>query len=301
MSARPNVPGLEERLPFIWRELIDPCDAPITVWLECMWDPLWDMILEWYAIDIWQILTTAAREITLGGLSRSHRHGGRGKKGRRGFWRNAPKFLLSFDPNEFLGKFLLGGEEIASQPPGLWKWRFWAVYGIIERLQFWYFVLELVSEFLYRWMSAVAETKYCQARDDAIFFSDAAGNVSVGIFGWVATNTTPATKMRNLSFYNGFGVQQTIAHGLATFSGTAVGRFLAVTGQISCRIRCIAGPNIGKENTATATTIGREQVGFSLFLEVGPGDTIVWETLADVNQYDWPQQFFYLQASPGNA
>lgn len=298
MVARPNPPGLEEKLPFIWRELIDPCDAPITVWLECMWDPLFQLILEWYALDIWQILVTAAREISLGGFRRTGRHGMRAKKGKRGFWRDLPGKVLSFDPNEFLGKLLTGGDELVSEPPGLWKWRFWAVFGIIERLQFWYFVLEVVSDFLYRWMSAVAETKYCQARDDAIFFSDQPGNVSVGIFGWVATNTTPPQKMRNLSFYNGFGVQQTIAYGLATFGGTAVGRFVGVTGTISCRIRCIAGPGIGKEHTATQVTSGRDPAYFSLFLDVGPGDTVVWETLADINQYDWPQQFFYLQASP---
>lgn len=296
MTNRPNPPGLEEKLDFIISEIIDPCDAPITVWLDCMWAPLWELVLEWFALDLKQIIITYYRPRLPPGFPRLGRHGSRGRKGKRKLRRNPITGILEFDPNEFLGKLLQGGEEFPSRPVGLWSARFWLIEGLIERITFWWFVLELVSDFLYRWMSAVAETKYCQARDNPVFLGVNSMTISVGILGWSPSGWGTPAKIRRILFYNGFGVMQAVGYGIASFSGTAHGLLPGINGTISARVRVINGPNFGRVATSTRHTIGLGEATFGLTIEIGPADTVVVETLADAQQYGWDEDQFLVQA-----
>lgn len=299
MTRKPNPPGLEEKLNFIISELIDACDAPITVWLEAMWNPLFQMVLEWYAIDLKQIIITFYRPRIPGGFPRLGRHGSRGRKGKRKLRRNPLTGALEFDPNEFLGKLLQGGEEFPNRPVGLWASRFWIIEGVIERLTFWWFVMEIISDFLYRWMSAVAETAYCRARDSAVFLSQKSGTISIGILGWSPTAWGAPQKMRRIVFYNGFGVMQAVGPGIATFQGSARGRTVDQEGSISARIRIVNGPGLGREEVHTAHTISTEAAGFGLSIDVGPSDTVIVETLADHQIYDWELEQLLVQANQG--
>lgn len=296
MATRPNPPGLEEKLGFIFSEMIDACDAPISVWLECMWQPLFQLVLEWYAIDIKQIIITYYRPRIPGGFPRLGRHGSRGRKGKRKLRRNPVTGLLEFDPNEFLGKLLQGGEEFPSRPVGLWAARFWIIEGVIERITFWWFVLEVLTDFLYRWMSAVAETKYCKARDNAVFLSQKSGTVSIGILGWSVTGWGSPQKMRRILFYNGFGVMQAVGPGIASFSGTCTGRLPGVSGSISARLRVVNGPNFGREAVHTVYTTDLGAAAFGLTIDIDRSDTVLVETLADHQIYDWTDEQFLVQA-----
>lgn len=261
-----------------------------------MWHPLWELILAWYLIDIKQIIITYFRPKLPPGFPRLTRHGSRGRKGKRKLRRNPVTGIIEFDPNEFLGKLLQGGDEFPSRPLGLWEARFWIIEGVIERLLFWWFVLEVLSDFLYRWMSAVAETRYCQARDDPVFLSAKSGTVSIGILGWNPTGWGSPQKIRRIIFYNGFGVMQSVGNGIAAFSGTAKGRLPGVDGTISARIRVINGPNLGREQVATEHTTDLGEASFSLSIDIGPADTVIVETLADHQIYDWTLEQFLLQA-----
>lgn len=297
--ALPNPPNLEEKLPFIWRELIDPCDAPITVWLECMWEPLKELIFEWwFQIDLWQILTTFARPNLFYGTTRIGGHGSKNKGKKRTWWKDKFGNIIFGDINEWIGNALPFGEEIREEYVSLGRARLWLIFEVLERAAFWWGVLELSTDFLYRWMSAVAETKYCKARDDAVFLKTGVGQISIGILGWAPTFWGPPDKSRRITFYNGYGVQQFTAPGMVTAVGTWRARNPALHGSIWSRLHCVAGPNAGKTVTIGGATGDTPAGSHSLFADCMMGDTWVHETLADVDIYDWSNMTFLLQASP---
>lgn len=295
MANKPNTPRLEEKLPFIWRELTDMCDAPISVWIDCMWDPLGKMVMEYYMLDLWQILTTFARPNIFYGSSRIGRHGSRGQKGRRGKLRRVLDFIVGFDPNDFLGHLLPFGEEIREGPVTLGRARLWLIFGLIERVTFWWFVFELVSDFLYRWMSAVQETRYCQARNDAIFLSKGFAGIAIGIFGWSPAFLGDPLKFRRIVFYNGFGIMQDSAPGMAWGQVTFKSQDASNPGEIGLRIRVIAGPSTGVVNTALESTVSDEEIALSVQIPVSAGDTVILETLGNHNIYDFFDGFMLVQ------
>lgn len=298
MASRPNPPGLQEKIEFIWREIIDPCDAPISIWFECMWQPLWLMVLEWFAIDLWQILTTYARPNLFYGTTRIGGHGSSNKGKKRGFWRDKFGKILSFDINDFIGNLLPFGEEIKEEHVSLGRARLWLIFGVIERVSFWWFVAELTTDFLYRWMSAVAESKYCQARDNAVFLSNLPSGVTIGVAGWLPSYWGTPLKSRRITFYNGFGVEQNTAIGIATTYGACHAIEPVVPGYIRCRMRIVAGPQAGKIVEETIHTTADETVSMSLFVEILPGDLVVVETSANGPAYLWTSNMFLVQASP---
>jgi hypothetical protein len=117
---------------------------------------------------------------------------------------------------------------------------------VIERVQFWWMVMDLGTAFLYEWASTVAKTSYCHARDDGVLLARAPGYPLLGIFGWDAMGILDAIKMRNIDFFNGYGVA----------SGVGPGQVLA-TASLQCvlegegggwammRVRCLTGPRAG--------------------------------------------------------
>lgn len=296
--AEPPKKGLEESLPFIWRELTDMCDAPITVWIDCMWQPLGIMAMEYFMLDLWQILTSFARPNIWIGTTRLGRHGKRAKKGRKGRFRRVLDFILELDPNAFIGENLPGGARGEGAPVSLARARAWLIFGVIERVTFWWFVFELVTEFLYRWMSAVQETKYCQARDNAVFFSHNFSGVAIGILGWSPQHLGSPLKFRRITFYNGFGIRQDTAAGIAWFQTTFKARTTGQPGTIGIRARVIAGPNTGKEDRTIAATVSDEEVTMGATLDIGPGDTVVMECIASGPIYDLSKGFALVQCSP---
>ncbi len=211
---KPNVPPIEDRLNFIWRNFTDPCDAPVTVWVDTFLPALEHALIAWYYVDLVQIVRTMFTPPSFAYSVRSspHRKGaGRGRgKGRKGKLGN----LVGFDPNAYVGNALspFDGELMVEMLPGeIW---FWTATEAIVFVLFLYSVLDIGSQFFYEWTSAVAKTKYCQARDDAVLLATAPGYPLIGIFGWDTVGVLNAVKERNIGTFTGFGVGQNIGPGV---------------------------------------------------------------------------------------
>jgi hypothetical protein len=234
------------RLNFIWRQIIDPCDAPITVWLWAFWPAFWHLVLQWYTIDISQILIAYLRPGFRAFGARNKRHWGGGQRGRRPGGKKGRLNPLNFDPNEFIGSEILGWDEIPGKGPFPGELWFWTIEGLIERVQFYWMVMDLGTEFLYEWASAVARTSYCHARDDGVLLATAPGYPQSGIFGWDAMGILDAVKIRNIDFWNGYGVSSSVGPGqvLATASMQCIIEG-AGGGYAMLRVRCLTGPRAG--------------------------------------------------------
>jgi hypothetical protein len=237
------------RLNFVWRQIIDPCDAPFTVWIWCFWPAFKKLLIAWFALDLKQIFRTMLRPKYRALSVRSRRHLGGGEKGKRGRGKRIKLNPFSYDPNDVIGGTLNpydGHPGFGPAPGELW---FWSALEIFERVAYYWMVLDLGTDFLYNWASGVSETKYCHARDDAVLTASNPGYPLLGIFGWDAVGTLDAEKQRKVLFFNGFGAALEFGPGAAllTFS------FANTDGQpgawIECRLRCLNGPRIDYSNT----------------------------------------------------
>lgn len=243
---KPKIPDVEDRLPFIWRQLVDPCDAPITVWVNAFWPALKNALITWYQVDLLQVVRTMFKPPTFGWVSRGGRHGSRGSRSRPRALKRTFKDVVSFDPNDWVGNKLspFADEEMIMLLPGeVW---FWSGIELVTIGLFAFQIIDVSTAFAYEWTSGVAQSKYCQARDDAVLYASAPGYPLIGIFGWDAVGILDATKMRNIAFFDGFGVMQDIGPGMVSlvFSWKNTGGGPGGP-SIECRLTCLNGPRQG--------------------------------------------------------
>lgn len=237
-----------QRLNFVWKQLMDPCDAPITVWAWAFWPAFKHLVLAWYAIDIKQIVRTAVRPKFRAFSLRGRSHFGGREKGKRPGGKGGKFNPLEFDPSGWIGDQLNPYDEwpgFGPAPGELWVW---SIIDIFERVAYYWMVLDLGSEFLYEWASGVASSSYCHARDDAVLLATAPGYPLLGIFGWDAMGILNAVKMRHIAFFNGFGAAADFGPGtvLATCHGENLDGFPGA--YIEIRVRCLTGPRAGYLN-----------------------------------------------------
>lgn len=258
------------RLNFIWKNIIDPCDAPITIWLWAFWPAFWKLVLQWYTIDITQILIAYLRPGFRAFGARSKKHWGSGTRGKRGGSKWTKLNPINFDPNDFIGGELLGWDEIPGKGPFPGELWFWTIEGLIERVQFYWMVMDLGTEFLYDWMSAVANTSYCHARDDGVLLATAPGYPLLGIFEWNAMGILEVIKQRNIDFFNGYGVGSGVGSGnvMATASMECIAD-LGFGTSASIRVRCLTGPRAGLTMEQSYTAMPGEKVNGCAYGQTG--------------------------------
>ena len=279
---KPRIPDIDERIDFVIEFLIDGCDAPITVWMTKFWPAFQQLVLEWYAIDIKNIFVAFLRPGLFAIEGRSGRHWGGGRKGKRGKQGGWVTKAITFDPSEWLGKHIAGGEEFRARalPPGA-TWM-WILEGTIERFLFYCMVLDLVTEFAYRWSSSMVETKYCSAAQDASFLGEIKDQLLLGIFGWTPVGMLTVRKMRNISFFNGFGVGQTVGIGHASFSASIRPIESDPSGDwVRVRLRCLTGPSAGMEIVEEHDSSNGKSFEQGVGASARPGDVWIAETLAN--------------------
>jgi hypothetical protein len=274
----PKLPEINDRIPFIWRQFVDPCDAPLTVWLQCIGPALFRAVISWFAVDLLQIVRTMFTPPTYGWRLRGQGHRSGLNKSRSRSFRSRAGEIIGFDPNAWVGQELspFADEEMVMLLPGeVW---FWTAADVAVLAAFYYSVLDIGSGFLYEWTSAVAQTKYCQARDDAVLLANAPGYPLLGIFGWDAVGILDASKMRNIAFFNGFGVAQDVDVGVVGCSfgfkntGGGIGE-----PWIEARMTCLNGPRAGsyaERRLATGAGISGNQ---GVTYDMSPGEIWIGE------------------------
>lgn len=290
----------ERKLDWILNSLTDMCDAPISVWIEKLWQPLGTLIMSWYVIDLKNVFVAYMRPGLFAIEGRSHRHWGGGKKGakRTGFstaWEKLGE-VVGWDASEVLGKELWGADELRARPLPPGASFLWIFEGVIERLFFYWMVLDLGTEFIYNWMSAVEQTKYCAASRDAVFYAICGPYPLLGIFGWDAQGAFHPLKQRNIDFFNGFGVMATGGQGSAGGSATI---HLPADGPASaniwCRIRCLLGPSAGAVAETHYTIMNDEILEVGAGTAISSGDLIIFEIKVDAGMSLHEAGLFYQQ------
>lgn len=291
----------ERRLEWILQSLGDICDAPITIWIQKLWPALGHLVLEWYAFDFQNLFVAYLRPGIFAIEGRSGRHWGGGEKGKRrtGFgaaWEKLGEYV-GWDPSEVLGKELWGAEELRARalPPGASF--LWVFEGVIEKALYQWMVLDLTTEFVYNWMSAVEQTKYCAASRDAMFYAVCGPYPLLGIFDWDTQGAFHPLKMRNIDFFNGFGVMATGGAGSAAGTATI---FLPLDGPptatILCRLRCTFGPSAGSIVQSDHTIERGQTITVGVGTAIASGDLILFEIKVNAGMTLQEADLYYQQA-----
>lgn len=165
MARHPNA---IDKINYVIDFVADMCDAPFTVYVETFFPALLELILSYYALDLMQILTSFARPAKALARSRRGPHGaGQRKRGRpktrSGRWAR----WLTYDPYDDLGRRLGGLTDLPGREVSGGVIHFWQLFDILQRIAYWYFVLELTTQFFYKWFSGVNKSFYCQRQRNA--------------------------------------------------------------------------------------------------------------------------------------
>lgn len=185
---------LVKDLNFVVKSFIDPCDAPLTIYVRTLWPALLEAFLAYYEIDLFQTLRTYVTPRRAIAKGRSGRRRGNSSRSSRRLVpppvrRALGRFGISsrnrswrdwiIDPWSMLGLSIpqadwLGGRKISARLVTLW-----IVVGYAFRALWYWWIAGIVVGFFVQWMTAVRRSEYCQEQNRAIFLGTG-GNQLVG-------------------------------------------------------------------------------------------------------------------------
>lgn len=265
------------RLNFVYRQLIDPCDAPFTVWVWSFWRALGHAVLGVIAIDVKQMVRSSLRPSLSKLRKRSVGHWQRGEKHNRpGKGKKNYKFE-NLDYNDRLGRELHEFLELEPTVIADGELALWTIIDVFELAVFYYMVFDIAVDFIYEGMRGVAQSKYCQARDDAVLLASAPGYPLLAIFGWDAMGILDAVKQRKVQFFNGFGAALDFGPVQILASFTATNGSGTNPNTVSYRLRCLTGPRAGLINENAVTLPGGGQATIGIQAVGNGGETWICE------------------------
>lgn len=197
-------PSEKEKFNYIVDFLFDPCDAPLSLYVDAFFDAALRAVITYYALDPLQIFTSYVRP---GGPLKSLRGANHGTKGSK---RSKPKTPLkrwgrktNFDPNDWVGKNLPGQEEMSGRKiPGGAKW-LWHAFDAQQRVVYWFFVYELVQNFFYEAFLMVNNSVYCQEQRRPMIVATRAYQGNIPILGRTPLTIGNIEKIRDIAYAAG--------------------------------------------------------------------------------------------------
>ena len=130
----------------------DPCHAPWTVYMELARAPAGKLILQFISFGLDDVIRGLIRPKGIYPLKRTGR-----RRGRRGKVKGIPEL------GEMLGHNIPGAETLAVRKFGNTTRWLWVIDGVLQRILFWFMIVDLVTDFLYEWTTLIGKTEYCHA------------------------------------------------------------------------------------------------------------------------------------------
>lgn len=199
----------------------DPCDAPVTVYMESFFQAIFPVIVEYYSFDAKSMITAFFRPARHIQQYRS------GKKGKRGPKSNRPppsgllRKLADFDLGNEIGKRLPGARDIRARHVNFLTGQLWILEGFIERVLYWMMIVDLVKQFIYSWTSMLYQTEYCQAQSDMVLVAEGTSQSTQPLAGFVTIFCMNVLKRRGDFTFTGGALIIPQGFGTIIFGGTA--------------------------------------------------------------------------------
>lgn len=181
---------------FIKRFFIDPCDAPVTAYVETFFPAALKAIITYYTPDLKNIIVSYLRPARAMMQSKGRRKGGGGKKSGRGPKGSLIRGALNFDTSNEMGKRLPGAQQVRGRQVSAGIVSLWLFEGVLERVLFWFFVMDIIGEFFFNWASLLEETIFCQSRGATLLVVTKPTQSAIGAMGWIGVTMNEILKQR---------------------------------------------------------------------------------------------------------
>jgi hypothetical protein len=190
--GRGHHPGYLDKVNGIIDFIENPCDAPWFVYLELAQKPAFKVVIQLVATDLTDIVRGYFRPkgLRIGGHMR--RKGRKG--GRRG--RGIP------DTAELIAHHIPGHDAVAGRKISDGVRHLWLIDGAIQRVFWYWMVVDLTLDFFYEWTSAVNASEYC--REEPVGYCTITGGGN-GIIGghWQNFGSDEEVVQRGSCIYTG--------------------------------------------------------------------------------------------------
>jgi len=183
----PPAPGFFKKVNYVVDFVLDPCHAPILVYVELAAVPFGDLVLAWLTFGWDDIARGYFRPTKALRGGRSFRRGKRPKGWGRipGAFRKIPG--IGDDVGNWFGKKIPGHKELAGRSVSQGQKFFWIVDGLIQRLLLYWLIVDILSDFFYEWATLIDASEFCQERVDGSFYHDGLGIAISPHSGWDST------------------------------------------------------------------------------------------------------------------
>lgn len=266
-----------DKVNFIVRAIMDPCDAPLEVWLETLFPALLKFLWSYFQPSWLDILTAYARPSRAIGKARGGRKGSHGKRGSR--WKRINPF--AFDTSEFVGKNLAGFTDASSRSVSSGVIHLWTWFGFLERIFFWWFVISLIIDFFFNWFSQLYKTEYCSENLRAVVRTTGPTQGAIGIMNWFGGNWSEVEKIRGPITFNYAATTIGAYEVLAMLAATATDVGLGTGGsEAGIRLRIVTGPQSGVRFTHSEVLPPHGSAGLAVSAKIKGPCTFVIEISA---------------------
>lgn len=279
-------PNIFDKIDFIIKFFMDPCDAPWTAYAQAVGGAALELFVNLYSLDPSDIFWNAVGSAFGLGRARSGRKGRKGSKRRRGF-----------DPNENLGHYIGQWLHITDgkYPAGIGF--LWASFGLLQRLNFWFFFVGALIQFFFRWTSLLYNSKYCQRQRDAVLMRTNTRYVLPALFPWTDILVPHIAKQRGpISSVGGVVNFPSGYTGILTGSCSWTPRQGRKNQKVTMRVVQMGSGKIVAEN-AQATTDGTGGT-FGVDADISDGKTYAVLIKVDKGFALIENALLYAQASP---
>lgn len=163
---------------------LDPCDAPISAYLETLFPAVMDMLVDMFAFDV----SEYQQQRPFSSLKPKE---GKGKskvrRGRKGGGRNRWNRIfnaVSSDPGEVLGKRMArhfgGSRRLATGGTS----HLWLLGGAVQRGAFWVWFASRLTKLFYDWYMGLIYKGYCSEPGAGIVLAGEGADSAHNLFGW---------------------------------------------------------------------------------------------------------------------
>lgn len=168
-----ETPGFFEQINYIKKFVSNPCDAPWIVYIELFFPAL--------GIALLHILTFGMDDILRGWIRpkgvKGPWHRRKGRKGKARF-RGIPEI------GEAIGSRLPGAEQARGRKVSQGVKHMWAVDGVLQRILWYWLLVDVVVEGFYQWTSMINKTEFCKASFGNALSAHGGGGAVLAIQGW---------------------------------------------------------------------------------------------------------------------
>ncbi len=166
-------PSWIKKVNFITKFISNPCHASWYLYFETALTPTGHLVVALLSFGMDDVIRGYFRPKNL----RTMRHGRKGKRGKK------RRFEIP-EIGEEIGKHLPGAERARGRSVSQGVKNFWIIDGVLQRLLFWWMVIDVTTDFFFEWMSAIQKEAHCSAQNAAGFAAEGGEQIILGIVGW---------------------------------------------------------------------------------------------------------------------